>query len=44
MLDDICADLVRLGCKVEMENVDPVNSVNNDDKVSKWFVLVARVG
>ena len=41
MLDDICAELVRLGCKVEMENTD---SVDGDDKVSKWFVLVARVG
>jgi hypothetical protein len=41
MLDDVRAELVRLGCKVEMENAD---SVDGDDKVAKWFVLVARVG
>jgi len=41
MLDDVRAELVRLGCKVEMENTD---SIDGDDKVAKWFVIVARVG
>jgi ubiquinone/menaquinone biosynthesis C-methylase UbiE len=41
MLDDVRTELVRLGCKVEMENTD---SVDGDNKVAKWFVLVARVG
>jgi hypothetical protein len=41
MLEDVRAELVRLGCKVEMENTD---SIDGDDKVAKWFVIVARVG
>ena len=39
MLDDVRAELGRLGCKIESEAVDDSDA---DDKVSKWFVLVAR--
>ena len=39
MLDDVRAELGRLGCKIESEAVDDSDA---DDKVSKWFVLIAR--
>ena len=39
MLDDVRAELGRLGCKIESEAADASDA---DDKVSKWFVLVAR--
>lgn len=49
MLDDVRAELDRLGCKVESVNADAiafeeaeVESQEEDDKVAKWFVLVAR--
>jgi len=49
MLDDVRAELGRLGCKVESEDADADTSVaeaadasDADDKVAKWFVLVAR--
>ncbi len=49
MLDDVKAELVRLGCKVESINADADDTtVNTDadadtsDKIAKWFVLVAR--
>ena len=47
MLDDVQAELVRLGCKVESVNADDT-AANTDadadtsDKIAKWFVLVAR--
>ena len=45
MLDDVRAELDRLGCKVEsaiaFEEAE-VESQEDDDKVAKWFVLVAR--
>lgn len=48
MLDKVCAELCRLGCKVEMLDADAA-AINADaideeadDKVPKWFVLVAR--
>jgi hypothetical protein len=46
MLDDVRAELGRLGCKVESENVD-ASATSDDlsedkDMVPKWFVLVAR--
>ena len=41
MLDDVRAELGRLGCKVESENAD-ASATDADDKVPKWFVLVAR--
>ena len=49
MLDDVRAELGRLGCKVESVDADAGTSVAEaadaseaDDKVAKWFVLVAR--
>ena len=44
MLDDVRAELGRLGFKVESENSDTVDKSNGLDKekVSKWFMLVAR--
>jgi superfamily II DNA or RNA helicase len=44
MLDDVRAELGRLGCKVEMETADNVDVSNEVDevKVPKWFVLIAR--
>jgi len=39
MLDDVRAELGRLGCKIESEAADASDPV---DKVAKWFVLVAR--
>ncbi len=44
MLDDVRAELGRLGCKVESVNADAdVDAeADADDKVPKWFVLVAR--
>ena len=46
MLDDVRAELGRLGCKVESVNADADADVDAetdaDDKVPKWFVLVAR--
>jgi len=40
MLDDVRAELGRLGCKIESEAADASEAA--DDKVAKWFVLVAR--
>lgn len=47
MLDDVRAELGRLGCKVESVNADAAvmsDDYESDDKVNvpKWFVLVAR--
>ena len=45
MLDDVRAELGRLGCKIESEAADAgeaVEASESDDKVAKWFVLVAR--
>jgi hypothetical protein len=48
MLDDVRAELGRLGCKVESVNADAGEAAEAedaseaDDKVTKWFVLVAR--
>jgi superfamily II DNA or RNA helicase/ribosome modulation factor len=45
MLDDVRAELGRLGCKVESVNADAgeaAEAEDADDKVAKWFVLVAR--
>jgi len=44
MLDDVRAELGRLGCKVEMETIDATDVSNEVDevKIPKWFVLVAR--
>ena len=51
MLDDVRAELGRLGCKVESVNADAAvvtdvaesGDLDEDkDKVPKWFVLVAR--
>ena len=49
MLDDVQAELVRLGCKVESVNTDANDTTANtdadadtSDKIAKWFVLVAR--
>ena len=46
MLDDVRAELGRLGCKVESEDADTsatdTSATDADDKVPKWFVLVAR--
>ena len=46
MLDGVRVELGRLGCKVEMETSDAADASNEveagDDKVAKWFVLVAR--
>jgi hypothetical protein len=48
MLDDVRAELGRLGCKVESVNADAGEAAEAedaseaDDKVAKWFVLVAR--
>jgi superfamily II DNA or RNA helicase len=46
MLDDVRAELGRLGCKVESEDADAsatdTSATDADDKVPKWFVLVAR--
>jgi superfamily II DNA or RNA helicase len=47
MLDDVRAELGRLGCKIESEAADDagagaVEASDADDKVAKWFVLVAR--
>ena len=45
MLDDVRAELGRLGCKVESVNADADGSAaetDADEKVAKWFVLVAR--
>ena len=48
MLDDVRAELGRLGCKIESEAADDAGSAeaveasDADDKVAKWFVLVAR--
>jgi superfamily II DNA or RNA helicase len=44
MLDNVRAELVRLGCKIESVDADAVEVEAHDDKVPKWFVLVARVG
>jgi hypothetical protein len=41
MLDDVRVELGRLGCKVESINAD-ADAAEADDKVAKWFVLVAR--
>ena len=48
-LDDVRAELGRLGCKVESEDADTSatdasanDSVQDNGKVPKWFVLVAR--
>jgi len=46
MLDDVRAELGRLGCKVESVDADAsatdTSATDADDKVAKWFVLVAR--
>ena len=44
MLDDVRAELGRLGCKIESEDADTSanDSVQDNGKVPKWFVLVAR--
>jgi hypothetical protein len=50
LLDDVRAELGRLGCKIESVNADAdtsaadaaVEAEDADDKVAKWFVLVAR--
>ena len=45
MLDDVRVELGRLGCKIESEAADAgeaVEASDADDKVAKWFVLVAR--
>ena len=46
MLDGVRVELGRLGCKAEMETSDAADASNEveagDDKVAKWFVLVAR--
>jgi len=49
MLDDVRAELGRLGCKIESEAADAdagagetADASDADDKVAKWFVLVAR--
>jgi hypothetical protein len=46
MLDDVRAELGRLGCKVESVNADAdaeaADASEADDKVAKWFVLIAR--
>ena len=47
MLDDVRAELGRLGCKVESENADTSATeaeASDDlvDMVPKWFVMVAR--
>lgn len=48
MLDDVRAELGRLGCKIESEAADDAGSAeaveasDADDKVAKWFVMVAR--
>ena len=45
LLDDVRAELGRLGCKVESVNADAgeaAEAEDADDKVAKWFVLVAR--
>jgi hypothetical protein len=48
MLDDVRAELGRLGCKVESVNADAdadasaADASKPDDKVAKWFILVAR--
>ena len=47
MLDDVRAELDRLECKIESEAADDagagaVEASDADDKVAKWFVLVAR--
>jgi superfamily II DNA or RNA helicase len=44
MLDNVRAELVRMGCKIESVDADAVEVEAHDDKVPKWFVLVARVG
>jgi superfamily II DNA or RNA helicase len=44
MLDEVRAELVRLGCKIESVDADVVDVEAHDDKVPKWFFLVARVG
>jgi hypothetical protein len=46
MLDDVRAELGRLGCKIESVVEDAsatdTSATDADDKVPKWFVLVAR--
>jgi superfamily II DNA or RNA helicase len=49
MLDDVRAELGRLGCKVESVDADAsatdaeaADASEADDKVAKWFVLIAR--
>ena len=49
MLDDVRAELGRLGCKVESVNADAgedadaaAEAEDADEKVAKWFVLIAR--
>lgn len=47
MLDGVRAELERLGCKIESEAADDagagaLEASDADDKVAKWFVLVAR--
>ncbi len=48
MLHDVRAELDHLGCKIESEVADDtgageaVEASDADDKVAKWFVLVAR--
>jgi hypothetical protein len=46
ILDDVRSELGRLGCKVESVNADAYTEddtvIQNEDKVSKWFVIVAR--
>lgn len=46
MLDDVRAELGRLGCKVESLNADTEEAhdinIEAQDKVPKWFILVAR--
>jgi len=49
MLDKVRAELERLGCKVESVNADAgdvagaaAEEEDSDEKIAKWFVLVAR--
>jgi hypothetical protein len=48
MLDKVRAELERLGCKVESVNADAGDVAgaaaeeDSDEKIAKWFVLVAR--
>ena len=42
MLDNVRAELSRLGCKIESVDADVVELEAHENKVPKWFVLVAR--